>query len=140
MQIKLTNPPNMNMNASIQFIYRRLRCLLHTNLFAQIAQLVEQRTENPRVTGSIPVLGTLQVWFNGRTPAFQAGDVGSIPITCSQERPQVFLRSFFASRAQTRTLVSQGLGLRFASVGAKPRSTGPRAPHHLRPITRSFSE
>ncbi len=27
--------------------------------FAQIAQLVEQRTENPRVTGSIPVLGTI---------------------------------------------------------------------------------
>ncbi len=54
-----------------------------SDLFAQIAQLVEQRTENPRVTGSIPVLGTLQVWFNGRTPAFQAGDVGSIPITCS---------------------------------------------------------
>ena len=26
---------------------------------AQIAQLVEQRTENPRVTGSIPVLGIL---------------------------------------------------------------------------------
>ena len=26
---------------------------------AQIAQLVEQRTENPRVTGSIPVLGTV---------------------------------------------------------------------------------
>ena len=28
-------------------------------LNAQIAQLVEQRTENPRVTGSIPVLGIL---------------------------------------------------------------------------------
>ena len=28
-----------------------------TKYFAQIAQLVEQRTENPRVTGSIPVLG-----------------------------------------------------------------------------------
>ncbi len=27
-------------------------------VFAQIAQSVEQRTENPRVTGSIPVLGT----------------------------------------------------------------------------------
>ena len=27
-------------------------------LQAQIAQLVEQRTENPRVTGSIPVLGS----------------------------------------------------------------------------------
>ena len=26
-------------------------------VYAQIAQLVEQRTENPRVTGSIPVLG-----------------------------------------------------------------------------------
>ena len=25
--------------------------------FAQIAQLVEQRTENPRVAGSIPALG-----------------------------------------------------------------------------------
>ena len=33
-------------------------------LHAQIAQLVEQRTENPRVTGSIPVLGTdlLRLW------------------------------------------------------------------------------
>ena len=33
-----------------------------THLSAQIAQLVEQRTENPRVTGSIPVLGI----FHGR--------------------------------------------------------------------------
>ena len=30
-----------------------------TRFFAQIAQSVEQRTENPRVTGSIPVLGIL---------------------------------------------------------------------------------
>ena len=27
--------------------------------YASVAQSVEQRTENPRVTGSIPVLGTL---------------------------------------------------------------------------------
>ena len=33
--------------------------ILSPLLFAQIAQLVEQRTENPRVTGSIPVLGIL---------------------------------------------------------------------------------
>ena len=33
--------------------------------FAQIAQLVEQGTENPRVTGSIPVLGTRKVDFKG---------------------------------------------------------------------------
>ena len=32
---------------------------IHEAAQAQIAQLVEQRTENPRVTGSIPVLGTL---------------------------------------------------------------------------------
>ena len=28
---------------------------------AQIAQLVEQRTENPRVAGSIPALGTAEI-------------------------------------------------------------------------------
>ena len=33
---------------------------------AQIAQLVEQRTENPRVTGSIPVLGILCVLMTYR--------------------------------------------------------------------------
>ena len=29
---------------------------------AQVAQLVEQRTENPRVAGSIPALGTIPPW------------------------------------------------------------------------------
>ena len=33
--------------------------ILSPLLNAQIAQLVEQRTENPRVTGSIPVLGII---------------------------------------------------------------------------------
>ena len=33
-------------------------------LYAQIAQLVEQRTENPRVTGSIPVLGIYTVKYD----------------------------------------------------------------------------
>ena len=32
--------------------------------YAQIAQLVEQRTENPRVTGSIPVLGIFFICGN----------------------------------------------------------------------------
>ena len=45
------------MKASFQrifiFILKR-----HSSLFAQIAQSVEQRTENPRVAGSIPALGT----------------------------------------------------------------------------------
>ena len=33
--------------------------ILSPQLFAQLAQLVEQRTENPRVSGSIPELGTI---------------------------------------------------------------------------------
>ena len=38
-----------------QFFVRTLSIL--TDVHAQIAQLVEQRTENPRVVGSIPTLG-----------------------------------------------------------------------------------
>ena len=37
----------------------------YSRYFAQIAQLVEQRTENPRVTGSIPVLGISKNRLNG---------------------------------------------------------------------------
>ena len=53
-------------------------------MFAQIAQSVEQRTENPRVAGSIPALGTtcgcgtmvehqpskLNTWVRFPSPAF----------------------------------------------------------------------
>ena len=43
-------------------------CIQSSNLIAQIAQSVEQRTENPCVGGSIPPLGTtfkafLKSWF-----------------------------------------------------------------------------
>ena len=34
-----------------------MRCKFRELINAQIAQLVEQRTENPRVAGSIPALG-----------------------------------------------------------------------------------
>ena len=44
------------------------RCSNTTN--AQIAQLVEQRTENPRVTGSIPVLGIWDISSVGRALDF----------------------------------------------------------------------
>ena len=33
---------------------------------AQVAQSVEQRTENPRVDGSIPPLGTMNSFVNNR--------------------------------------------------------------------------
>ena len=36
--------------------------------YAQIAQLVEQRTENPRVAGSIPALGTFLLSKNLVSP------------------------------------------------------------------------
>ena len=39
-------------------------------VYAQIAQLVEQRTENPRVTGSIPVLGIWGISSVGRALDF----------------------------------------------------------------------
>ena len=39
-------------------------------VYAQIAQLVEQRTENPRVTGSIPVLGIWDISSVGRALDF----------------------------------------------------------------------
>ena len=42
--------------------------------FAQIAQLVEQWTENPRVAGSIPALGTTcGLSSSGRAPPCQGG-------------------------------------------------------------------
>ena len=40
-----------------QFLCYYVRCKFRELINAQIAQLVEQRTENPRVAGSIPALG-----------------------------------------------------------------------------------
>ena len=60
MQIKPQLMDQVLMNASIQrAFFITYTFILLADLFAQIAQLVEQRTENPRVTGSIPVLGTI---------------------------------------------------------------------------------
>ena len=44
------------------------------SLYAQVAQLVEQWTENPRVAGSIPALGTIcECSSSGRAPPGQGG-------------------------------------------------------------------
>ena len=40
-----------------QFLCYYMRCKFRELINAQIAQLVEQRTENPRVAGLIPALG-----------------------------------------------------------------------------------
>ena len=52
-------------------ITRRSVVQIHLpQLRAQIAQLVEQRTENPRVVGSIPTLGTFILPFSISTEGF----------------------------------------------------------------------
>ena len=53
--------------------------------FGTQLSLVEHLVWDQRVTGSNPAVPTInkQVQFNGRTPAFQAGYAGSIPVTCS---------------------------------------------------------
>ena len=43
---------------------------------AQVAQLVEQRTENPRVAGSIPVLATIFLRSRGSARKKTAGFLG----------------------------------------------------------------
>ena len=48
----LTNPASHDKLLPLRYIITE-----YVRASAQIAQLVEQRTENPRVTGSIPVLG-----------------------------------------------------------------------------------
>ena len=57
--------------------------------FAQIAQSVEQRTENPRVTGSIPVLGICHTCASGRVVLCLLAKekvAGSIPVSRSQSK------------------------------------------------------
>ena len=57
-----------------------------TRFFAQIAQSVEQRTENPRVTGSIPVLGICHTCASGRVVLCLLAKekvAGSIPVSRS---------------------------------------------------------
>ena len=41
-----------------------MHCKFRELINAQIAQLVEQRTENPRVAGSIPALGIFLFYFS----------------------------------------------------------------------------
>ena len=53
-------------------------------IFGSVAQLVEQRTENPRVTGSIPVLGIIFLLYGLLAQAvehltFNQGVAGSSP-------------------------------------------------------------
>ena len=66
--------------------------------FAQIAQSVEQRTENPRVTGSIPVLGICHTCASGRVVLCLLAKekvAGSIPVSRSQSKSKLEASIFF---------------------------------------------
>ena len=61
---------------------------------AQVAQSVEQRTENPRVDGSIPPLGTMNSEGSDMIGAFFMPDgfvLGSYSCLSSSDRSTLFL-------------------------------------------------
>ena len=57
MKVILTLIPNILYK--YKYLIELVEKTIYQFFFAQVAQLVEQRTENPCVTGSIPVLGTM---------------------------------------------------------------------------------
>ena len=73
-------------------------CILfeHSKAFASVAQLVEQRTENPRVVGSIPTEGTICGFSSsGRAPPCQGGGSEFEPRHPLQSKPKNFVLGFF---------------------------------------------
>ena len=64
---------------------------------ASVAQSVEQRTENPRVVGSIPTGGTTFRGFSsfGRAPPCQGGGGGFEPRNPLHSRARYFVPVFF---------------------------------------------
>ena len=81
--------------------------------FAQIAQSVEQRTENPRVTGSIPVLGICHTCASGRVVLCLLAKekvAGSIPVSRSlrKERSLICRLLLFYSDIHSIPRLNQG--------------------------------
>ena len=74
------------------------------HFYAQIAQLVEQWTENPRVTGSIPVLGTImREWLSGGVSPCQGegrGFESRLVLSMIQKRRYPLDTSFFVCSTQ----------------------------------------
>ena len=68
------------------------------HFYAQIAQLVEQWTENPRVTGSIPVLGIFAIFM--KILLLEKGS-NSLPFSYMQSFSGAF-RYFFETDAERR--------------------------------------
>ncbi len=101
----------------------------HTELAAQIAQLVEQRTENPRVRGSTPRLGTEESSQVGVPPGFgdasgrEAGPL--IPLICrvdGLESATHLLRTWVAGLACCPDIRSANNTANIATLAVTPIS------------------
>ena len=84
---------------------------LISTLSASVAQLVEQRTENPRVVGSIPTGGTICGFSSfGRASPCQGEGGGFEPRNPLQKRKHRFCGvSFFQMKGLERESVQSGL-------------------------------
>jgi hypothetical protein len=79
------------------------------SLGAQVAQLVEQRTENPCVGGSIPPLGTIKYFSNSNTLESRVRiGCGRVVLQSARNRSQAFLsipigsKTFFATKLRLK--------------------------------------
>ena len=78
---------------------RRFEPVPGRQIIASVAQLVEQRTENPRVVGSIPTGGTIcGCSSSGRAPPCQGGGGGFEPRNPLQNRTRSFVSDFYSRR------------------------------------------
>ena len=64
------NPKVVGSNPAPAIFMRIISEIIRKRAYAQIAQLVEQWTENPRVAGSIPALGIWDTSSGGRALDF----------------------------------------------------------------------
>ena len=98
--------------------------------FASVAQLVEQRTENPRVVGSIPTGGTIPRRFSCGGPKCECSSSGRAP-PCqgggSEFEPRHSLQSFSCAPSPGRH-PRRGLG----ELGTSTRAHGVPWAHEIR--------
>ena len=85
---------------------------------AQVAQLVEQRTENPRVGGSNPPLGTILFFIfggheklRGRVIVAIMADIADLQAFHANSSPRILTKMLVRQYATTKTIIDCGLCL-----------------------------
>ena len=107
-------------------------------VYAQIAQLVEQWTENPRVAGSIPALGTICGHSSsGRAPPCQGGGSEFEPrnplhfVRCVNRASGARVRRFYFGPAMNRYLRKFSSAGRASALQAEGQRFEPVNFHHV---------